>query len=324
MKLLYIYITIFLLFTSCNREKTDEPVNDGIPPNAPIGARSYLNSDGEIGFEWPANQQAGIKGYNVYKFVNDTVRQVASEYTTKNYYEEYYLEYDSTYYYRISAVDVFGLISKPSEFISFQPINRYKPYAPSQLMANGKNWFDNISFELRWHPAYDTDIKGYEIHRDTIAAFSVSDSSLIGFSTNNSFKDSSGLKILTDYYYKIISVDKGNLKSKVSFESNDIILNRPELIFPSNSESLDYFSTFEIKTAARPATYKLFIQANELFDVIYEKEFSNSQISSNIIISVGGLTLEAYKKYFWRVAAYTKDLTEVNSFSNVRSFTIIP
>lgn len=323
MKLLLLSILFTLLFTSCERDEEIPIANDGVPPNPPIGLRKYLETDGEIGFEWPSDQQQGIKGYNVFKSVNDTINYDAISHSTNNFFEEFYLDYDSTYYYKVSAVDVFDLESEPSALISFNPVNRFRPGTPSQLFVSGKNWFDELWFDLRWYPPFDTDIKGYEIHRAALNDFVISDSTFIGISNSNNFRDSVGLEMLKTYFYKIVAVDKGGLKSRASFESSDLILDRPLLVFPQNNSSLNYFDSFEITTVSKPASYKLFIQTNELFGVIYEKEFSNSEISSNIRINVDGVTIEPFRKYYWRIAVFTKDFTEVNSFSDVYSFTII-
>jgi hypothetical protein len=324
MKKLSVAIIILMALSGCEREDRKDPINDGIPPNPPIGLRKYLESDGEIGFEWPSNQQSGISGYKIFKFIGDTINSVDSFYTQSNFFEEYGLEYELAYHYNIKAVDAFDLESKSSAFISFIPKNLYAPFPPSQLSVFGKNFIDSIYFDLRWSPSYDTDILAYEIHRSNSPNFSVSMETIVDTSFLNWFIDKSHLSLLTEYFYKVIAIDKGGLKSRSSFESGDYILDTPKLVYPTDGEILNSFDAFEIITSAKPATYKLFIQTNELFDNIYEKEFSNSQINSNIRITVGGLTLEPYKKYYWRVATYSKNRNEVNSFSDISVFTITP
>ncbi|MFC2085229.1 fibronectin type III domain-containing protein [Bacteroidota bacterium] len=322
----YFFIIFFvLLYTlnSCQREETSTPFDDGIPPNIPTKLKVYLESDGEIGIEWNRNNEIGIEGYNIYRGINDSINFEKISFTLNDWFEEYSLDYDSIYYYKISAIDIFGLESNLTDFVNAKPINRFIPYPISNIIINARNWEDSISIYLNWRPAYNSDIKEYAIYRSTKENFEVNDSFLVGFTNTNTYEDTKKLNLLTRYHYSIVSVDKGNLKSKYNTIIDDIIFDLPVLIYPEDNEETNYFFEFRIKTISLPATYNLIVQRNKYFDVIYNKEFYADDINHEIEISMKTECLEPYKKYFWRIVTYSKN-NYPNSISKLNSFTIIP
>ncbi|PKL87567.1 MAG: hypothetical protein CVV23_14710 [Ignavibacteriae bacterium HGW-Ignavibacteriae-2] len=323
LKLIY-KIPILLMILSCSRENVFEPNNNGLPPNQPVGLRFYFAHDGEIGFEWTKNQYDAVDHYNIYRGINDSINLNILDKTTNNYFEDYYLHYDSTYNYAVAAVNKFGLESPRSKTISTKPINKYKPYPPYQISINAQNWLDTLSVKLSWYPSYDTDIKGYIIYRDTTTLFDLKTLPPLEFTNKNYFVDTNHLKILKMYYYKIIAVDNGDLTSSSTFYVSDMIYDRPQPVFPTNNSQVKNFTEFEFKSISVPAKYKLVIQRNKLFDVIYQKEFSITKINSNIKVTITPVSLELYKNYYWRIITYSNEKLEPNSFSDLNCFSLIP
>lgn len=318
------YILISITIAGCSRETTTEPADDGIPPNTPAGIQVYFAADGEIGFEWIKNNEAGIKGFNVYRATNDSVRLKLIDFTYNDYYFETGLSYDSTYHYAVTAVDIYERESGYSEIVSAKPSNKYTPYPPNRLSINARNWFDTLSVKLTWYPPVDNDIKGYEIYRNTESFIETDSVTAIGFSEINSFSDTVNLDLLTEYYYCVKSVDRGGLKSRLSTIVSDIILDRPEIISPADGEQFSRLNQVKIRTVSMPAEYELVIQRNQLFDVVYQKKFSNSEIKSNITIPIDWYSGEPYKTYYLRIVAFSKGNNEANSFSELSRFTIVP
>ena len=313
-----------IALTFCSRETTTEPADDGIPPTAPVGLSVYYAADGEIGIEWVANKGSGIEGYNVYRSVNDTVDMIQIGFTANDYYTESDLDYDSTYFYKISATDIFDNESEFSESVFATPTNKYKPYAPTRLTVNARNWYDSLSINLTWYPPTDNDIKGYKIYRSISNDFNLDSSNVLAFTSSNSFTDTSKLELLTEYFYSVTAVDKGELSSNFSSVVSDIILDRPKLLFPVDGSTIEMPIQIRFKSVSQAASYKLIIQQNPLFDVVYEKTFSISEIKDNISISVEWYSYEYYKTYYWRIIAYSHGNSDPNSFSDLYSFTIEP
>ena len=120
----------------------------------------------------------------------------------------------------------------------------------------------------------------------------------------------------------MIGVDKGGLKSNASYIINDIILNKPEIIFPQNNTTVNYFDAFKIKTVSFPAIYKIIIQSNEFFGTIDEINFSTSDKDSIISVNFNSYFLESYRKYYWRIIVYSGYSNDPNTFSGLNSFII--
>ncbi len=324
LKLISIITVAAIVITSCVRETTTEPLDDGVPPTAPTGLSVYYAADGEIGIEWTANNEAGIDGYNIYKSVNDTSGMDKIGFTANDYYTVSDLEYDSTYYFKITAVDIFNNKSEFSKTVFATPLNKYTPYSPNRLTIHAQNWYDTLSITLTWHPPVDNDIKGYKIYRSKSDEFDSDSSDALAFTTLNSFTDTTELELLSEYFYSITTIDKGELTSQFSSVVSDIILDRPKLLFPANESIINIPNQIQFQSVSQPATYKLVVQQNPLFNVVYEKTFSISEIKNNISISVDWYSYEYYKKYYWRVIAYSPDNSDPNSFSDLYSFTIEP
>lgn len=324
MKLLLISILCFLVLgIGCERTTMTSDEDDGLPPAVPANLRVYYATDGEIGIEWDRVNDASLRGYYVYRSVNDTLNFVQVDNTSSNYFEEHYLEYDSTYYYRVTAFDKYDRESNPSLIVSAKPQNNFSPSPPNRLTINARNWDEDFSIRLTWYSPYSTDIAGYELYRSEEANFEPTPGNYVGFSSGNIYRDTLSLRLMTEYFYKIRSVDRGNLTSRFTSEISDIIFERPDLIYPDDSVETDYFAAFQVQTISSPANYKLIVQREGLFDPVTEKSFSSNVINDTISIEYNSYFIEPYKKYYWKVATYTKS-SEPNSISETRSFIIIP
>ncbi len=135
----------FIIYQSCERSDITSPIDDGLPPATPVNLSIFRARDGEIGIEWLKNREPDINGYNIYRSIGDTINLIKIDSTQEDYHIDYYLEYDSTYYYRISAVDKFGNESLLTPPVSAKPENLYPPYTPFMIEINARNWNDFLS-----------------------------------------------------------------------------------------------------------------------------------------------------------------------------------
>lgn len=325
----YFHAIIFLvLLASCDREEITNPGDDSIPPNIPIGLSVFGASDGEVGIEWIKNSESNVTGYKIFRSANNPNNFQHIGTTADNFHIDDSLDYDSTYYYSIKAVNRTGKESGFSEFVSAQPKNIYAPGPPVDVAATAKNSQDKIFIKLSWRKPYDTDIKGFEIYRSRTENFQADSATFLEFVPPGtipyfgSYTDTNDIELLTKYYYKIKSVDKGNLKSYSSYEVSDLVLDEPVLVSPVDKAVLNNLSGFKIITAGAEAQYKLVVQTNEIYGTVAEIEFESSSKHQEITIDTRNLILDANKTYYWRVFAYTNNNDEPNSYSGFFSFTL--
>ncbi len=320
---MFFLFSLFLI-SACQREKITEIVDDGIPPRQPAGLKILYAFDGEIDLQWQANREEGIAGYNIYRTVNNSGNFSKIDFTNEIFYTDDHLEYDSLYTYKITAVDIFDRESKPSDTVSAKPVNRFYPLRIWSLKVNARNWSGTPAIVLRWIPNRETDIAYYEIYRSAQENFTPEDSMLVNTVKGFTFIDSTDLKILTKYYYRIIAVDKGGLKSKPGNIDSDIILDKPGPVFPPDNSNTGYFTNFKFVTSAYPANYKIVVKSSPVGEVIHEINIQSGLISDTLSVPVGSFVFEVYKTYYWQVHSFTKNLDEPNSISRQVSFTIIP
>ncbi len=323
-----ICLLILIIFLSaCEREKITEPIDDSIPPSIPAGLNVYGASDGEIGIEWTRNYESNLKGYNIYRSHGSTDNFLFIDFTTSDYYIDDSLDYNTTYYYKITAVNRIDKESGFSSIVSATPLNVYRPLTPYNVIAIARNRESDYSITLSWEKSLETDIKEYEIYRGDIEDFTTDSSTLhdIYISNSNSinnYTDTLDLEILKPYYYRVRAVDKGNLKSPFSNEVNDKVLDAPILTYPLDNGIIKDAFQFKFITASLPAEYKLVIQSNEIYGTVYEMNFELDKIKEEVSVYPSDLFLELNKKYYWRVLTYTVSSDQPNSYSNLCSFTV--
>ena len=320
-KIILIFSILLLSLISCNRPVEIDNSNDYIPPTVPTNVNIYYAFDGEIGIEWDSNPELDLNGYNVYRKTDSTSYKLIS-FTTDNYYVDDSLDYNTIYYYEITAVDNSGLESSASSEVSAKPLNFYTPYPPQNITINARNWEDSVSIYLSWIPSGETDISGYNIYRSIISSFTPDTSTLLTFTKNNYYSDTSGLTFYTSYYYKIKALDKGGLISNESPEVNDEIFEIPELIFPKNNSSVSYFGNFTIKAIKVPATYEVVLQTNEYFGEIWSNTISSTITNDTLNIAFNINYIDANTLYYWRVITFSQDNSEPNSISMLYKFMI--
>jgi hypothetical protein len=317
----YYPLLLLPVIFGCDRV-TSNNSDSGLPPAVPVNLQVFFAQDGTIGFEWKSNVEINLTGYNIYRSINDTLKFIKIYFTNQNYFFDDSLSYDTTYYYYITAIDDQNRESDRSVIISAEPINYSPPSSPVNLSINARNWLDNISVFLKWNPNPESDIAGYQIFRSQNQNFTPDSSSLIGYAKTNSYSDKQNLELYQNYYYLIIAIDKGGMKSDPSNEVTDYILGIPEIYYPMDNSTVPYFENFKIKSLAVPASYQIVVQTNEYFGEIWNNEISSSVINDTIYIPFNIDYLDSDVPYYWRVITFSNS-TEPNSISPLYSFTVM-
>jgi hypothetical protein len=295
----------------------DDP---GIPPSVPAGLRIFYASDGEIIIEWRSNIEAEVEGYNIYRRTEFTESEKTA-FINDNFFFDDSLEYDTTYYYKITAVDLWTRESDFTNEVFAKPENNFKPKKPFGVKINARNWEGEISINIHWLQNEESDVAGYNIHRSTTPGFTADNNNLISFTGTADFSDTVNLNLYLNYYYKVIAVDKGGLHSNASDEVNDLILEIPEVIFPPDNSVVEFFEDFIIKAIGTPTSYRIGLQTNKFFGEIWSTTASSSIVNDTINIGFNPPVLEANKTYYWRIATYSGNSSDPNSISKLFSVT---
>ncbi len=321
-KYFFIIIILSLSVISCERLTETSIADDGLPPAVPVGVRIVFGYDGEVGLEWNANNEADIRGYNVYRRENKTV-SILIAFTTDSYFFDDSLNYDSQYYYKISAVDLAGKESAATSEILAEPENIYSPVPPRFPLINARNWENNLSIYLSWEKSFESDVEKYFVFRSEEQGFIADTNSFIGESTQNYFNDTIDLKLDTKYFYKIEAIDKGGLISPASEEVNDEIYQTASLIFPEDSAEVGYFDFFKIKTINKPAAYRISVMTNPYFGEYWAAEFYSQATDDTISVRFNPDYVDVNVNYYLRIAVYSVS-EQPNSISNLYNFIIVP
>ena len=310
-------------YFGCERPTDNNQTDDGVPPAVPVGVQISYASDGEILIEWYPNREADLKGYNIYRKTSISEYELLA-FTTKSFWFDDSLNYDETYFYKISAIDIWGKESQFSPEVSAAPINRYNPQKLRYITINARNWEGKISVNLSWDPNDESDVAGYNIYRSMNSSFSADSTTFTGFTNKIEFNDTSNIQLYTNYFYKIRVIDNGGLLSDESTTLSDQVYEMAMQVFPANDSLLKYFNNLTIKTINTPAKYRIVVQTNEFFGEFWSSDFSSSSVNSNIQIKFNPSFLYPYVYYYWRVITYSNDYVEPNSISPLYKFKVKP
>ena len=109
MKKLFFVILLTLplvLLTSCAKVLNPVMVNNQ-PPNPPTGLQ-ILNGNNSVEISWNRNLQNDIAGYNVYYSYTYTGKYTLIGSTQNDYYIDNGAQNGTTYYYAVTAYDIYG------------------------------------------------------------------------------------------------------------------------------------------------------------------------------------------------------------------------
>ncbi len=314
-------ILLIITFSGCDRIVNTNQSGSGIPPAVPTGLRVAYATDGEAALVWRSNSEADLQGYNIYRSTDSTNFILAGS-TSDNYYYDDSLQYNETYYYKITATDIWNDESLPTKIVSAKPINRYAPSIPAGLSINARNYQDSISIYLSWNPNYESDIAGFNIYRSKERNFNADSTTLIHFTSDINYTDTLNLSLYQEYYYKIKAVDKGGLISGASYEVSDEILGIPKIIFPANNSTVNYFNYFLIKSVSVPANYKIVVQDNMFYGEVWSDDFTSSIIDDTVAVNFNASYINTYVPYYCRIMTFTNGSNEPNSVSPLYKFII--
>lgn len=321
--LFYVSTAIILLLQGCERLPVTSPGSDTFPPAVPSGLQVSYEADGEVELIWERNYEPDIESYTIYRRPDSSggIYTMAGR-TFDSYFFDTGLEYNVRYIYRITAEDNAGNISAFSDSVIAAPVNLYAPRRPRNLLVYGQNLQGKLSVELSWAKPFDTDIAYFQIHRGTDEAFVPDALNQAGNSQTTRFTDSSGLQTGIQYFYKLIAVDKGGLKSIASSVNSDIILPLPEIIYPRNGDIIPRFYHVRVSGIPFSASYRLILQSNEVSGMLWSTELWHNGGSDEVSIPIQTYYLSANRDYYIRIETYRKSEVFPNGITAAVKFAI--
>lgn len=323
LKLKLLIINLSIIMISCSEIVTPP---DNFPPDSPKNFILLGAGDGQAHFRWERNFEPDFKEYRLYRSVNNINSFSLLVSLTQTEYVDRFLDYDSVYYFYLTAVDFAGNESVRTNIIDVQPLNISAPLPPSRLLVQGINSPAQglLEIKISWLPPSASDLRSYYIYRGSDSAFIPGQLSLLDTTTVSSYID----RLVVSnkrYYYKIIAVDKGGKTSFPTGAANDVILQNAELISPANNSRFTDPKTFKWNSVNDAVAYEVFVGNGPLSGVIW-----SSGKTTLTEISYTGPNLLSSKVYYWWVGSYSKnkevfdDGTEapaqINSYSSVNSF----
>jgi fibronectin type 3 domain-containing protein len=321
MKKVGIAIFAILHLTGCYRDTNLPTQTENILLIPPSNLTVFSAHDGEITIVWSPINSYSLTGYNVYMgTLSNSLR--FQGFTPNNYYYVDSLSYDSTYYFRVTAVYSNGQESDSSNIVSAVPVNLSPPSKPAGVTVYGHNDNYGVYMNITWSSNQDGDLAGYEIYRGTNSNFipdTLSFKNRVSVVKKNFYVDNKSLELDETYYYKVIAYDFGGLRSTPSDPASDMILEKVQLISPPNGSSVPYGYpvTFKFSNVAGASYYTVFVTSS----------IDGGQIWSTTVPAVqdsavySGGDFVPNQQYYWKVAASTVNPAIPNSMSN--SFMIV-
>jgi len=307
--------------------------------------------DSKVTLMWTFSDSWFISGYKIYYSTDTTngfnLLDVVSSNDTTFIHEG--LENGTEYYYKISSVDVIGDESTFSEIVSAMPLKRPEnitllypqnselntPTSLTFIWSKGKELKyvrlireENYIKKEKFSSINGSNIENsknisfywFELTTDTLAAAMIVDSTL-----SDTTKHVSGLKNLTDYWWRVRAKNEVGWGSYTSWSKFTTIIDTPAvvtLVSPTN-ESRGLLEPIALiwNSESLAETYSLQVAMNEDF--------------TSMIVDTSGLTdttfvfdnLNDLTQYYWRVKAVNisgeSEWSEVWNFKTLGEPTVV-
>lgn len=208
----------------------NEPYKDKDPPASPSGLQANAIGSSQINLDWRDNTEDDLDHYNIYRsrtpgFTPGTSTLAGT--SGGSSFSDTDLQAETTYYYKITAVDESMNESGPSSQVSATTLtpDPDPPGAPTGLSVTST---DSFSVTLDWNDNPEPDISKYRIYRSRTAGFTPGSSTHAGDSLESGYTDT-GLDPQTTYYYRVRAVDTSANESTPSGEISAVTLPPPPL-----------------------------------------------------------------------------------------------
>ncbi len=315
--LVYILASLMTLFLGCSSSSTGNNEDDTTPPPVPTGLTLVSIANGAANLTWNKVSVSDLKGYYVYWLGGSEVDILDSnrEFVETNSSTITDLDYSTTYFFGVTAVDKSGNESALSGQVNGKPLNNTGPLAPQGVTV----FADNIDFPkitVSWSANTEPDMDHYRVFRG-LASSDVSDTLAFVSGVDKQTYVDTDVETSVPYYYRITAVDREGWESASSTVVSDYVLPMVVLVSPVNYEHVSPIPTFIWEEVNGAIGYSIVVTSNLIGGELWNTTIEGSTTQ----ITYGGQTkLISGNTYFWRVGAISK--SEINSISEVGKFVI--
>lgn len=203
------FLLVLLLAAACG--SNDSGMGGGgedenTPPPSPSSVTAEAG-DQLVTVQWERVAVSDLDGYNVYRsqtsgFSIGNATRITPSPVDETRVDDDGVDNETTYYYRVTAVDLSGLEGEPSGEVSATPL--LPPSVPSNVEADP----GDQTVTLTWDAATGSRLAGYDVHRATTSGFEPSaDTRVNGETVEATTFEDTGLTNGTVYYYRIVTVN---------------------------------------------------------------------------------------------------------------------
>ncbi|MHB9029080.1 MAG: fibronectin type III domain-containing protein [Candidatus Latescibacterota bacterium] len=291
---------------------------DLVSPPFPSDLAINQIGNGSVSLTWEPVTEPDLKGYNVYWQGGATIDTLKANrlFTTANALRITDLDYETTYSFAVTSIDMSGNESRLSVYRSGKPYNTTPPLPPSGVDMVAEN-IEFPKITLYWSDNSEPDIAQYRVYRAlTTTGFDENQTPLATVTQQSHFTDTS-IEVGVAYYYRIRAVDKGGWESAPSLIAGDAVLPRVTLLSPINFEYAGLAPTLTWQGVNGAKKYNVVLTTSRIGGEIWNIEVDSTvnQITYN-----GRTALKNGNTYYWKIGAISRK--EINSVSNVGSFVV--
>ncbi len=308
-KILIILSAFFMLF-SCSEEDAGPDIT---PPDSVRNFKAEKEGTGDMLVElsWRQNPEKDLAGYLLYRKEGALNQYMFLDTVLTNEYVDTVNSYTTQYSYEIKAFDLAGNVSEGNKNAS--GITAPDFFAPKSIdlfdvtpINRGINQNNTISWS-----ALDADIEYYNVIRET-----ATDKNTIKVPNTQTTYVDTAVVVGTRYSYAIQAVDFATKVGVINTVIDDIILEKPVLVFPINDTILtDEKVLFTWNSVTEANSYELILnQDKDVLDTII-LPVVGEKIS--FTIDLGKVKdIKAGMPISWRILTYSKPDGDINSSSD--------
>ncbi|MFC1563512.1 kelch repeat-containing protein [candidate division KSB1 bacterium] len=299
---------------------------DTVAPAIPQNLSAVVGANRYIDLSWDANTEPDLTDYIIYRSLvndfspssSDSIAIVSSPTVT---YRDSGLVIDSTYYYKIAAIDTAYNYSGFSTQDFGTVVDTTPPNAPQNVTA--ADGPDNVLLE--WDQNTEADLLKYTIYRSITPGFSPApgDSLYTAASTDSAFTDTSAAVGIT-YYYRISASDSLNQESSFSNEASATPFDPLPPAAPTNliasAGNAQVSLIWDLNAEADMDTYIIYRSLTPGFT----PESSDSiGVNTHPDTTFTDINVFNNTTYYYKIAA-TDTVNNLSAFSNEASATPVP
>ncbi len=290
---------------------------DLTPPPVPTALAITAIGNGSVTLSWTAVVDTDLKGYNIYWQGGTAIDTLKANryFTSSTSVTLSDLDYETTYTFAVTSMDLSGNESALSVSRSGTPYNTTPPLPPSNMDIVAEN-IEFPKITLYWSENNEPDIARYDIYRALSASALNEAASPVASVTRNNYIDTS-VQEGTAYYFWVKAVDKGGRESAPSSIVGDAVLPKVKLVSPVNYAYSGANPIFTWEAVPGVKKYTVVVTTSRIGGEIWTIEVDGSETK---VVYAGKTKLISGNTYYWKVGAISR--SEVNSVSGTGAFVV--